>query len=140
MDWLSEDEKALAAERLQVEGSKGHDSAMTWEDAKATLLDWRLWGHYIVYFGISVPFSSLSFFTPSITAGLGYKDLQAQLMTVPPVSLNSYITRSWRRGVILGRERRTKPLSETTANTRNPVRGSIWYTPKFPYSPSETVS
>lgn len=47
----------------------------------------RLWGHYLIYFGVSVPFSSLSLFTPSITAGLGYQDLHAQLMTVPPYAV-----------------------------------------------------
>ena len=57
---------------------------MTVQDIKATLTDWRLYGHYLIYYGASCPFSSLSLFTPSITAGLGYKDLEAQLMTVPP--------------------------------------------------------
>lgn len=32
----------------------------------------------------SPPFSSLSLFTPTITAGLGFENLEAQLMTVPP--------------------------------------------------------
>ena len=59
--WLSESEKELA-----------------------TLTDWRLCGHYAIYFAVSLPFSSLSLFTPSIVAGLGYKDLHAQLLTVPP--------------------------------------------------------
>ena len=44
-----------------------------------------------IYFGISTPFSSLSLFTPTITAGLGYSGLRAQLMTVPPYAV-SYIT------------------------------------------------
>ncbi|KAI5924202.1 major facilitator superfamily domain-containing protein [Camillea tinctor] len=85
--WLTTQERDLAVQRLALEGSKGQAKAMTWEDAKETLTDWRLWGHYVVYFGISVPFSSLSLFTPSITAGLGYKDLEAQLMTVPPYAV-----------------------------------------------------
>ncbi|CCC09584.1 unnamed protein product [Sordaria macrospora k-hell] len=85
--WLSAEEKELARKRLEVEGSKGGDKAMSWEDAKVTLLDWRLYGHYLIYFGISTPFSSLSLFTPSITAGLGYADLRAQLMTVPPYAV-----------------------------------------------------
>ncbi|KAI0884284.1 MFS general substrate transporter [Annulohypoxylon maeteangense] len=85
--WLTTQERDLAVQRLHIEGSKGHHKSMTWEDAKATLVDWRLWGHYIVYFGISTPFSSLSLFTPSITAGLGYQDLRAQLMTVPPYAI-----------------------------------------------------
>jgi len=40
-----------------------------------------------VYFGISTPFSSLSLFTPTITAGLGYDGLRANLMTVPPYAV-----------------------------------------------------
>ncbi|KAK6206461.1 hypothetical protein LQW54_007754 [Pestalotiopsis sp. IQ-011] len=82
--WLSPQERELATRRLLVEGSKGDSHNIAWASAKATLTDWRLYGHYLIYFAVSLPFSSLSLFTPSITAGLGYKDLQAQLMTVPP--------------------------------------------------------
>ena len=82
--WLSPAEKDLAIARLDTEGSKSHHRTMTWADAKATLTDWRLYGHYAIYFAISIPFASMSLFTPSITSGLGYKDLDAQLMTVPP--------------------------------------------------------
>lgn len=85
--WLSAEEKAVAAERLRLEGSKGHHRSMTWADAKSTLMDWRLYGHYLVYLSISCPFSSLSLFSPSIISGLGYKDLEAQLMTVPPYAV-----------------------------------------------------
>ncbi|KAI1821581.1 putative MFS transporter [Xylaria intraflava] len=85
--WLTTEERDLSVYRLRFEGSKGAHKTMTWKDAKETLVDWRLWGHYIIYFGISVPFSSLSLFTPSITAGLGYGDLRAQLMTVPPYAV-----------------------------------------------------
>ncbi|KAI0005836.1 MFS general substrate transporter [Xylariaceae sp. FL0662B] len=82
--WLSEREKDLAEQRLHLEGAKGSAAAMTWDDAKKTLLDWRLYGHYAIYFAVSLPFSSLSLFTPSIVSGLGYVDLHAQLLTVPP--------------------------------------------------------
>ncbi|TFB02821.1 hypothetical protein CCMA1212_004977 [Trichoderma ghanense] len=82
--WLSEPEKDLAVQRLFYEGSKGHHPSMTWQDAKATLTDWRLYAHYAIYFAVSPPFASLSLFSPSITSGLGYVDLEAQLMTVPP--------------------------------------------------------
>ncbi|PWY64772.1 MFS transporter [Aspergillus heteromorphus CBS 117.55] len=82
--WLSPEEKNLAAQRLQIEGSQGAAKAMSWEDAKAVLTNWRLYAHYIVYFGISAPFASLSLFTPSLVSGLGYSNLRAQLMTVPP--------------------------------------------------------
>ncbi|KAK4226621.1 major facilitator superfamily domain-containing protein [Podospora fimiseda] len=89
--FLNPREKEVAIMRLKDEGSQQDDKTMTWEDAKKTLTDWRLYGHYAVYFGVSVPFSSLSLFAPSIVAGLGYKDLKAQLMTVPPYVV-SYVT------------------------------------------------
>lgn len=57
---------------------------MTWPEARETLTDWRLYTHYLVYFAVSVAYSSLSLFTPSLVDGLGYNSLQAQLMTIPP--------------------------------------------------------
>ncbi|KAJ7092436.1 putative MFS transporter [Mycena belliarum] len=90
--WLSDDEKKLAARRLQGHGSLGSSKAMTWADAKATLVDWRLYAHYAIYFGVSPPFSSLSLFTPSIVAGLGFKSLKANLMTVPPYAVSYVVT------------------------------------------------
>ncbi|CAG7918016.1 unnamed protein product [Penicillium olsonii] len=90
--FLSTEEKALAKQRLSVEGGQGEAKAMSWIEAKAVLTEWRLYAHYLVYFGISVPFSSLSLFTPTITAGLGYENLQAQLMTVPPYAVAYVVT------------------------------------------------
>ncbi|KKK15221.1 putative MFS transporter [Aspergillus ochraceoroseus] len=90
--WLSPQEKELAAQRLEREGSKGSETAMTWEDAKEVLLDWRLYVHYMVYFGISAPFGSLSLFTPTIINGLGYTSLKAQLMTIPPWAVAYVVT------------------------------------------------
>ncbi|EAQ82877.1 hypothetical protein CHGG_11053 [Chaetomium globosum CBS 148.51] len=90
-EFLKGRQREVALARLAVEGSKSSHRSMTWADAEGTLMDWRLYGHYLIYFGVSVPFSSLSLFTPSITAGLGYADLQAQLMTVPPYAA-AYVT------------------------------------------------
>ncbi|KAI1329224.1 MFS general substrate transporter [Xylariaceae sp. FL0255] len=95
--WLSERERDLAAQRLAVDGSKGDSPGLKWEDVKATLMDWRLYGHYAIYFAVSIPFSSLSLFSPSIVEGLGYKDLQAQLFVVPPWAVAYFccIINSW---------------------------------------------
>lgn len=90
--WLSGEEKHLAARRLSEQGSRGNSTSLTWREAKSTLLEWRLWAHYCIYFGISAPFSSLSLFTPSITAGLGFENLKAQLMTVPPYAVAYVVT------------------------------------------------
>lgn len=90
--WLSSEEKALAADRLRLDGSQGSAKSLTWQDAKETLIDWRLYLHYALYFGISAPYSSLSLFTPSITSGLNYQGLKAQLMTVPPYAVAYVVT------------------------------------------------
>ncbi|KAF2501237.1 putative MFS transporter [Lophium mytilinum] len=89
--WLTPSERANAISRLRLEGSKG-SARTTWKEARETLTDWRLYAHYAIYFGISTPFSSLSLFTPSITSGLNYKGLQAQLMTVPPYAVAYVVT------------------------------------------------
>ncbi|KAK3898655.1 major facilitator superfamily domain-containing protein [Staphylotrichum tortipilum] len=86
-EFLKGREREVAVARLKVEGSQSSHRSMTWADAKGTLTDWRLYGHYAIYFFVSVPFSSLSLFAPSIVAGLQYRDLQAQLMTVPPYAV-----------------------------------------------------
>ncbi|KAG8630689.1 hypothetical protein KVT40_002308 [Elsinoe batatas] len=91
-NWLSAEEKELAKTRLAVDGSQSTGKNLTWAEAKATLTDWRLYGHYVIYFAKAVPFSSLSLFTPTITAGLGYSDLQGQLMTVPPYAVAYVVT------------------------------------------------
>ncbi|KAI5799925.1 putative MFS transporter [Geopyxis carbonaria] len=82
--WLTAAERTLAARRLEHNGSRGSAAPMTWVEARATLTDLRLYAHYLIYFAMSVSFSSLSLFTPSITNGLGYSSITAQLMTVPP--------------------------------------------------------
>ena len=89
--WFSEAERELAINRLQGDRAIGHEK-ITWEDAKTTLQDWRLYLHCVVYISISVPFSSISLFAPSIVSGLGYKGLNAQLFTVPPYAVAFVIT------------------------------------------------
>lgn len=46
--WLSVKEKDLAAQRMAQQGSHGNSAAMTKADAVSTLMEWRLWCHYIV--------------------------------------------------------------------------------------------
>ncbi|CAE6489926.1 unnamed protein product, partial [Rhizoctonia solani] len=90
-DWLSEDERALAVDRLKGLGST-QNSRITWAETKATLKDWRLYGHYVGYVCTTVPLSSLSLFLPTIVSGLGYSGLRAQLFTVPPYAFAYVIT------------------------------------------------
>ena len=89
--WLDAEERAAVTARLQGLASLGHHR-VTWAEAKATLRDYRLYVHYLTYITISVPFSSMSLFSPTIVAGLGYEGLDAQLFTVPPYAIAFVIT------------------------------------------------
>jgi MFS family permease len=46
--WLTVDEKALAAERLKLDGSQSSSEGITWRNAKVTLTQWRLYIHCLV--------------------------------------------------------------------------------------------
>ncbi|KAI0399869.1 major facilitator superfamily domain-containing protein [Xylaria palmicola] len=89
--WLSEKEVELEMRRLGTNRPHGAEK-LNWEDAKVTLLDGRLWFHYFVYLCLGVGGGSLSLFSPTIVAGLGYHDLQAQLFTVPPYAVAYVVT------------------------------------------------
>ncbi|CAE6360433.1 unnamed protein product [Rhizoctonia solani] len=89
--WLSSDERDRVVRRLEGVAST-HHSRVSWAEAKQTLLGWRVWVHAIAYITISAPFSSLSLFSPTIVAGLGYEGLDAQLFTVPPYACAYFVT------------------------------------------------
>ncbi|KAF2089529.1 putative MFS transporter [Saccharata proteae CBS 121410] len=88
--FLSAPEKALAALRSETVATSS--AKITWKDFCSVCKEWRLYVHYAMYFGISCPFSSLAFFSPTITAGLGFEGLTSQLMTVPPYAVAYVIT------------------------------------------------
>lgn len=46
--FLTPEEKALARQRLSVEGGQGAAKAMSWSEAKEVLKEWRLYAHYLV--------------------------------------------------------------------------------------------
>ncbi|KAE8365933.1 major facilitator superfamily domain-containing protein [Aspergillus caelatus] len=89
--WLTDEEKEAQALRLEASGSSGEDK-LNWKDAKETLLSARLYIHYLTYLSISAGVASLSLFAPTIIAGLGYTDIQAQLFTVPPYAVAYVVT------------------------------------------------
>ncbi|KAH0427677.1 major facilitator superfamily transporter [Colletotrichum camelliae] len=107
--WLSNEEKSFQIQRLGENSSKGN-AKLNWPDAKETLKDLRLWVHYFTYLCLGVAVSSLSLFAPTIVSGLGYKDLQAQLFTVPPYAIAYVFTlafgvlsdRKKSRGIVAG--------------------------------------
>lgn len=81
--WLSENEKTLATQRLELEGSKGHDGGMTWADAKATLGDLRLWGHYIGRISATNKDWSIKLTNPKFTSEYQYLSVHCLYSRLP---------------------------------------------------------
>ncbi len=83
--WFSPDVRALAVRRMKQESSKSVGYAkITWDGARSTLKDWRLYLHYSLGIILAMPISSIVLFAPTIIHGLGYEGQVAQLLTVPP--------------------------------------------------------
>lgn len=51
---------------------------------KAAFTDWQLYCHILVHWSLVTTLYTVSFFLPSIVKSLGFKNANAQLMTVPP--------------------------------------------------------
>ncbi|KAI0374113.1 MFS general substrate transporter [Pilatotrama ljubarskyi] len=90
VSWLSPEERSLATERIRGVASLGHHE-LTWAEARDTLVDWRLYAHYLLFVAFSVGFASMSQFAPTIVQGLGYEGLSAQLFTVPPYAIAFFV-------------------------------------------------
>ncbi|KAK0435409.1 MFS transporter [Armillaria borealis] len=116
--WLSPDHRALAMLRMTQETSEslGHIT-VTWRGGKSTLGDWRLYLHYLVSILVSVTMTSVVVFSPTIADGMGYEGRDAQLFTVPPFALASFITvtTSW----VADRYRMWSTWSMFTGNLRD---------------------
>ncbi|ETS84669.1 hypothetical protein PFICI_02694 [Pestalotiopsis fici W106-1] len=83
---LSERERALAIRRLQASNARvdtedtpklSHLQAL-----KVALTNWRVWLFVVGYMAV-VGSSTLSYFYPTLVAGLGYSTVVAQYMTIP---------------------------------------------------------
>ncbi|KAI0745850.1 MFS general substrate transporter [Earliella scabrosa] len=96
VSWLSPAERELAIQRIKGVASLGHEK-ITWKEARATLLDWRLYLHHYIWVAYSVGFSSISLFTPTVVQGLGFQGLRAQLFAVPPyaIAFGVVTTNAW---------------------------------------------
>lgn len=92
--FLSKTDRKMAAERMRKDnelyvqhtyGESGVErERLTKRDVTETAKDWKLW--YILFFNIcgSVPSQAFSVFLPLVVQGLGYKSIEANLMSVPP--------------------------------------------------------
>ncbi|OQU96407.1 hypothetical protein CLAIMM_02492 [Cladophialophora immunda] len=82
--WLTQEEKRLCDWRLQQQGAGYTKAHATRKEIMETCFSPRMLLHYIIYVFNTIPLASFTFYTATIVTGLGYKSLEAQLLTIPP--------------------------------------------------------
>lgn len=92
--WLTEREKHVIDNRLMFDGvDVPMNNKFQWKFVIAGLLDWKVWIAFVCYICSLTPVYSVALNLPSITVGLGYSGPNAQLITVPVVSLHPFLGR-----------------------------------------------
>ncbi|KAI8582833.1 hypothetical protein K450DRAFT_225028 [Umbelopsis ramanniana AG] len=81
--WLTPEEKELAIQR-GASAFNTDTSNFDMRQVKAALLDYKNWMTALVYTGLNAPLASYTSFLPTIVKTLGFTNLQAQLLTIPP--------------------------------------------------------
>ena len=82
--FLTEEECNRTISRLQTDAGPGAGEHFSWKQVRAAFMDWKIYVFGLCFLGISVPFYSLSLFSPTIVQSLGFQSYRAQLMTAPP--------------------------------------------------------
>ncbi|KAH7096100.1 putative MFS nicotinic acid transporter Tna1 [Auriculariales sp. MPI-PUGE-AT-0066] len=86
--FLTDKERKQWIARLQrSQGLTSIPVPFTWDQIIRAFKDWRAYVYALTYIGIAQPFYSLALFTPTIILGLGQKNSQANLFSVPPYAL-----------------------------------------------------
>jgi len=74
------------------QGVTNAEMPFAWRHVGRAFLNWKTWVYALMYIGIAQPFYSLSLFTPTIIAALGYKNAVANLLSTPPYVLGFITT------------------------------------------------
>lgn len=99
--WLKPNERAVWDARLREQGAGYSRDSATRKEIMAACFSPRMMLHYVIYVSPpelycghkrtnigqiinTIPLASFTFYTATIVTGLGYKSLQAQLLTIPP--------------------------------------------------------
>ncbi|CAG8802491.1 16199_t:CDS:2, partial [Racocetra persica] len=86
--FLTPEERKFAVDRLRPEGGPTDvDRSTAKAQIKLAFTDIKVYVYLIMLMLASVPFNSLNFFLPTLVKQLGYTNVQAQLMVVPPLAI-----------------------------------------------------
>ncbi|KNZ82101.1 hypothetical protein J132_08284 [Termitomyces sp. J132] len=88
--FLNEKEKAYVMSRLRETGATGFNEevdAFSWREVGQAFTLPQVWFLALIFFFDGVLVYGLAYFTPSIVAGLGFINANAQLFSVPPFAV-----------------------------------------------------
>ncbi|KAG9306404.1 hypothetical protein G9A89_018287 [Geosiphon pyriformis] len=84
ISWLTPEEQKYAAQRMKNDDGQGHITKFQKAHVLDAFKDWKIYLTFIAQTGTMISVASFSFFLPSIIKGLGFFDVTAQLLTIPP--------------------------------------------------------
>ncbi|KAI0032908.1 MFS general substrate transporter [Vararia minispora EC-137] len=89
--FLTEEERDFVITTLRADSNNQathFEMRFVWQ----AFADWKSWVQVIMYTGILIPVYAIALFMPSVIAGLGYTNANAQLLTIPPFVLGCFFT------------------------------------------------
>ncbi|KAF0530783.1 major facilitator superfamily domain-containing protein [Gigaspora margarita] len=96
--FFTPEEREFEIERLKSEGSANEiDSSLAKSQVKLAFIDILTYSYLIIFLITGIPFYALNFYLPTLVSQLGYDNIQAQLMVIPPLVISTVfmIVCSW---------------------------------------------
>ncbi|RIB27192.1 hypothetical protein C2G38_64135 [Gigaspora rosea] len=88
--FFTPEEREFEIERLKSEGSANQiDSNLAKSQVKLAFIDILTYSYLIIFLITGIPFHALTFYLPTLVSQLGYNNIQAQLMVVPPLVIST---------------------------------------------------
>ncbi|ODV91339.1 hypothetical protein CANCADRAFT_148212 [Tortispora caseinolytica NRRL Y-17796] len=81
--FLTETERSALLAVLAAD-YKQESEDFDWKLVRSAFADWKVWLAALMCVSVAIPTFSFALFLPSIVASIGYSNVQAQLMSVPP--------------------------------------------------------
>ncbi|KAK9722825.1 hypothetical protein K7432_002364 [Basidiobolus ranarum] len=103
--WLTEEERAVAVKRLELEGTIATDTKFERSQFLAAFTDVNVILYQILYFTVLTPSVTLSMLLPTIISSLGFTNVTAQLLSTPPyvVAFFSTLIITWHSDRVMQR-------------------------------------
>jgi len=91
--FLSEQDRARVIRRLKMDQqSSAEHEEFKMKYVWLAVKDYKMWLGMIIYMGCDMPLYAFSLFLPSIISELGYTNVKAQLLSVPPYAAAAILT------------------------------------------------